>query len=96
MATTAAAIFGPTAVGKTDLAIRLAKEFDGQIISVDSMQVYKHLNIGTAKPSPAELAAVPHHLIDIIEPTVKYSAADFRSSAESLIYDLTKKKTLRS
>ena len=84
MPPTAVAIFGPTAVGKTDLAIRLAQELDGQIISVDSMQVYKYLDIGTAKPSKEELSAVKHHLIDIIEPNVKYSAADFRSSAEAI------------
>ena len=89
MTPTAAAIFGPTAVGKTDLSIRLAQELNGQIISVDSMQVYKYLNIGTAKPSQDELSAVKHHLIDIIEPDKKYSAADFRDSAETLVMQLT-------
>ena len=68
MTPTAAAIFGPTAVGKTDLSIRLAQYLGGQIISVDSMQVYRYLNIGTAKPSQDELSAVRHHLIDIIDP----------------------------
>lgn len=89
MTPTAAAIFGPTAVGKTDLSIRLAQYLGGQIISVDSMQVYRYLNIGTAKPSQDELSAVRHHLIDIIDPDQKYSAADFRDSAETLIMQLS-------
>ena len=60
------AISGPTAVGKTALAIRVAEELDGEIISCDSMQIYRGMDIGTAKPTKEELAQVPHHLIDIL------------------------------
>ena len=59
------AIVGPTAVGKTALSIELARQEDGEVISGDSMQVYRHLDIGTAKVTPAERAGIPHHLIDI-------------------------------
>ncbi|MDO9515501.1 MAG: isopentenyl transferase family protein, partial [Syntrophales bacterium] len=70
-------ITGPTGVGKTGLAIRLAEEFDGEIISADSMQVYRHLDIGTAKPSSEEQARVPHHLIDVVDPDEEFNAAMF-------------------
>ena len=69
------AIAGPTASGKTALALALAQRFAVEIISVDSALVYKGMDIGTAKPSAAELAQVPHHLIDIREPAGNYSAA---------------------
>lgn len=62
------AILGPTAVGKTGIAIRLAKELNAEIVNYDSVQLYKYLNIGSAKPTPQELAEVPHHLINILEP----------------------------
>jgi len=62
------AIIGPTAVGKTDLSLALARQIDAEIISVDSMQVYRHMDIGTAKPRPEERAGIPHHLIDIVDP----------------------------
>lgn len=70
-------LLGPTASGKTALALRLAAEIPSEIISIDSALVYRHMDIGTAKPTKEELAAVPHHLIDIIEPTESYSAAEF-------------------
>ena len=63
-------LLGPTASGKTALALRLAEEIPSEIISIDSALVYRHMDIGTAKPTKEEMAAVPHHLIDIIEPTV--------------------------
>jgi len=72
---------GPTASGKSALAMALARALDVEIISVDSAQVYQDMNVGTAKPSDAERAAVPHHLIDIIPPTEAYSAARFRNDA---------------
>lgn len=72
-------ILGPTAVGKTDLTLRLAKKFNTVVISGDAYQIYRGLDIGTAKPSPAELAAVPHRLIDICDPEDSYSAADFQA-----------------
>jgi tRNA dimethylallyltransferase len=82
------AILGPTGCGKSALAMRLARELPVEIISVDSAQVYRGMDIGTAKPTPAERAAVPHHLIDIIEPEQVYSAGLFRSDALRLIHDV--------
>ena len=81
-------LVGPTAGGKTALACSLASRFPRlEAISADSRQVYRRLNVGTAKPSPEELAALPHHLIDVIEPTDTYSAGRFRSDAERAIGD---------
>ncbi|KUI97127.1 tRNA (adenosine(37)-N6)-dimethylallyltransferase MiaA [Vibrio sp. MEBiC08052] len=74
-------LMGPTASGKTDLAIRLCQHFPIEIISVDSALIYRGMNIGTAKPTAAELAQAPHRLIDILEPESAYSAADFRRDA---------------
>lgn len=74
-------IAGPTASGKTALALRLARHFNGEIISADSMQVYRRFDIGAAKPSPQELAAAPHHLINICEPCEDYTAARFAEDA---------------
>jgi tRNA dimethylallyltransferase len=76
-------IAGPTAAGKSAIAIALAMAEEGEIISVDSMQVYRGLNLGTAKPSPEERAAVPHHLIDVVEPSGTFSAADFLKLAQA-------------
>jgi tRNA dimethylallyltransferase len=70
-------IEGPTASGKTALAIELARRLDTEIISADSRQVYRHMDIGTAKPSSSELEAVPHHLISIIEPSQSYNVGLF-------------------
>ncbi len=82
-------IVGPTAIGKTALSLKIAKMFDCEIISVDSMLVYKHMNIGTAKPSLIELKHTPHHLIDIISPEDQYDTARFikdaRNSIDSII-----------
>ncbi len=79
---------GPTASGKSALALALAEQLGGEIISVDSALVYRGMDIGTAKPSPAERAAVPHHLIDIRDPSQAYSAAEFVADAEQLISDI--------
>jgi len=79
---------GPTAVGKTSLSIRLAKELDAEIISSDSRQIYRELTIGTAKPSPAELRSVPHHLIDQLHLTQPYSAGIFAREATRLIDEI--------
>ena len=81
-------IVGPTAVGKTDLTLALAKGYNGEVISGDAYQVYKQLNIGTAKPTTDELAAVPHHLINILEPDDDYSVSIFQQQAKSLIDQL--------
>ena len=74
-------LMGPTAAGKTELAISLCEHLNTEIISVDSALIYKDMNIGTAKPDADELARAPHHLIDIIDPAVSYSVADFRRDA---------------
>ncbi len=81
-------IEGPTASGKTSLALRLAREMGSEIISADSRQVYRHMDIGTAKPRPAELEAVPHHLIDIIDPDESYNAGRFCDDAGRIITTL--------
>ena len=78
-------IAGPTAAGKTAAALAIAQAFDGEIISVDSALVYRGMDIGTAKPSALELAAVPHHLINIRDPLQAYNAADFARDADALI-----------
>ena len=72
---------GPTASGKSALAMTLARELDGEIVSVDSAQVYRGMDVGTAKPSPEERAQVPHHLVDVVDPTEAYSAARFVADA---------------
>lgn len=76
---------GPTASGKTDLAVALARHYPAEIISVDSAQVYRGMDIGTAKPPTSVRAAIPHHLIDILDPAAHYSAAGFRRDALALI-----------
>ena len=78
-------ISGPTASGKSALALRIAARWPVELVSVDSAQVYRGLDIGSAKPSAAERAAVPHHLIDILDPTEAYSAARFAAEARALI-----------
>ncbi|GJG93333.1 tRNA (adenosine(37)-N6)-dimethylallyltransferase MiaA [Cupriavidus pauculus] len=81
-------LLGPTASGKTAAALELAKRRAVEIISLDSALVYRDMDIGTAKPTPAELASVPHHLIDIIDPLDSYSAAQFVTDAERLIGEI--------
>jgi tRNA dimethylallyltransferase len=81
-------IAGPTAVGKSEIAPRLAEQIGGEIISADSMQVYRGLDIGTAKPSPAELARVPHHLIDICDLTESFDAAKFVRHAQKAVEEI--------
>ncbi len=84
-------ILGPTGVGKTGLSLLLAKALGTEIISADSMQVYRHMDIGTAKPSEDEMQTVPHHLINILSPAETFSAGLFREMAVSIIDDLHKK-----
>jgi tRNA dimethylallyltransferase len=81
-------IAGPTASGKTAAAMAIARRHDAEIISVDSALVYRGMDIGTAKPTPDELAAVPHHLIDIRDPLQAYSAAEFVADANRLVADI--------
>lgn len=82
---------GPTASGKTGIAVELARELPCEIISVDSAQVYRHMDIGTAKPDAATLAQAPHHLIDVIEPDENFSAARFRDDAQALMREITER-----
>ena len=79
---------GPTASGKTEIGIRLAREMGWDILCMDSMQIYRRMNIGTAKPSEEERQGVPHHLLDICEPADSYSVTDYRNAAEQLIREL--------
>lgn len=81
-------ILGPTATGKSHCAIEIAKKFQGEIISGDSMLVYRDMNIGTAKPTAAELAAVPHHLVNILPPEASFSVVDFKEQAQRLITEI--------
>ena len=79
---------GPTAVGKTSLSINLAKAINGEIISADSMQVYRKMDIGTAKVTPEEMDGVPHHLIDVIEPTEDYHVVKFQQMVKDAMADI--------
>ncbi len=81
-------ILGPTAVGKTGLAIEVARALNGEIISADSRQVYRHMDIGTAKPTPEQQAAAPHHLLDIVNPDERLSLAQYQQMAYKIIDDL--------
>ena len=87
-------IAGATAVGKSAVALELAERFGGEIVSVDSMQVYRGLDIGTAKPTPAERSRVPHHLIDILDPTEMFDAAQFLARATDAVRDIRSRKRL--
>jgi tRNA dimethylallyltransferase len=82
-------ILGPTAVGKTNTSIALAKRLNGEIISGDSMQVYKGMDIGTAKVTKEEMSGIPHHLIDIKEPNESFSVAEFQEHAKKLITEIS-------
>jgi tRNA dimethylallyltransferase len=82
------AIVGPTAVGKTALAIKIAQRLGGEIVSADSVQVYRYLNIGTAKPSLEERGGIAHHLIDIVDPTVNFTVYDYQTAAKDCIFEI--------
>ena len=84
-------ILGATSTGKSSLALELAQKFDTEIISADSMAVYKNFNVGTAKPSPSELAKVPHHLIDILNAEEKFSVGEFVRRAQPIITELNRR-----
>lgn len=87
-------IAGPTASGKTALAVELAKKYNGEVVSADSMQIYKRMDIGTAKPDKAEMAGVVHHMIDIAEPEDGFSVADYVDMAHKVIADIVSRKKL--
>ena len=74
-------IAGPTATGKTDAAVAVCRALDGEVVSMDSMQIYQGMDIGTAKPSPAEMSGVPHHMLDIVPPDRPYSVAEYQRDA---------------
>ncbi|MDE6712950.1 MAG: tRNA (adenosine(37)-N6)-dimethylallyltransferase MiaA [Lachnospiraceae bacterium] len=81
-------IAGPTAAGKTKTSILLAKKVDGEIISADSMQVYRYMDIGSAKVTPEEMQGVPHHLIDVLEPTEEFNVVRFQTMAKAAMEDI--------
>lgn len=82
------AVAGPTAVGKTKFAILLAQEFDGEVVSCDSMQLYKFMDIGSAKPTPEEMMLAKHHLVDLIDPRDEFSVAQYQKLAKAAIKDI--------
>ncbi len=84
-------LLGPTASGKTNLGVELAKKFNGEIISADSRQVYKEMNIGTAKITKEEMQGVAHHLIDVVNPDEPFTTFDFKKLAEERIEDIYKR-----
>ena len=89
-----AVITGPTATGKTALGVILAKELGGEIVSADSMQVYRHMDIGTAKVTTAEMQGIPHHMIDVAEPYENYSVARYVRQADECVSDILKRGKL--
>lgn len=82
-------ILGPTAVGKTEIAINIALNIGGEIVSIDSRQIYRNMNIGTAKPTPEQLRLVPHYLIDCVSPDEYFSVADYQKLADEAIKQIT-------
>lgn len=87
-------IVGPTASGKSELAIEVAQKYNGEIICADSRTVYKGMDIGTAKPSKEEQALAPHHVVDVVEPNVKFTAVDFQTRAKALIGEIGERNRL--
>ena len=81
-------ICGPTASGKTSLSIELAKKVNGEIVSADSMQIYKDMNIGTAKPTKEEMQGIKHYLIDFVSPEERYSVAQYKQDAKKAIREI--------
>jgi len=88
------AIVGPTGIGKSKLALSLAQTFDGEVVSADSRQVYRHMDIGTSKPSSQELSLVPHHLINIVNPDQDFSLAQYQEKAYRAIDDIQQRNKL--
>lgn len=82
---------GPTGIGKTAISLKLAKELNGEIISSDSMQIYKYMDVGSAKISKEEMQGIPHHLINVVEPNEEFSVAKFKTLAEEAIEDISKR-----
>ena len=84
-------ICGPTASGKTALSIELAKRINGEIVSADSMQIYKYMDIGSAKPTKEEMCGIQHYMLDFVEPNIRYSVADYKKEAEKCIKEILSK-----
>lgn len=84
-------VLGPTASGKSELAVRLAEHISGEIVNADSLQIYRRMDIGTAKPSPDLLSRIPHHLLDVVEPHEPYSAAEYCRDADEAIGDIVRR-----
>jgi len=82
-------ICGPTGIGKTSFAIKLARRFNGEIVSADSMQIYRHMDIGTAKPDEEEQKLVAHHLIDFLDPGKNFDAAMYAKAADRVIKEIS-------
>ena len=91
MKPTVIVIGGPTASGKSNLAVELAKKINGEIISADSMQIYKDMNIGTAKITEKEMQGIPHYMLDIVSPEKRYSVSEYKKEAEKAIEEILKK-----
>jgi len=89
-------IVGPTAIGKTAVSINVAKKLNGEIISADSMQIYKYMDIGTAKIKPEEMEGIPHYLIDIVYPDEEFTVADFKNYSEKYIKQINDKNKIQS
>lgn len=87
-------IVGPTASGKTKLAVDIAKRYNGEVVSADSMQIYKGMSIGTAKPTVEEMDGIPHHLIDFVDPTTSFSVVDYVTCAHKVIDDIKSRDKL--
>lgn len=83
-------ICGATGIGKTGLSIRLAEAFGGEIVGADSMQIYRHMDIGTAKPGPEELARIPHHMTGVVDPATPYDAARYAADARDAVFSIHK------
>ena len=81
-------VVGPTASGKTKLAVQLAQAYEGEVVSCDSMQIYKHMDIGTAKPTPEERRGVPHHMLDVLEPWESCSVSRYAAQADACVQDV--------
>ena len=87
-------VAGPTACGKTRLSIELAKKYNGEVVSIDSMQIYKGMSIGTAAPTAEEMAAVPHHMVAVADPGEDWSAARFAEASDRCIQDILSRNRL--
>src|SRR5690606_32281376 len=87
-------LLGPTAVGKTSISIELAKKINGEIISADSMQIYKYMDIGTAKITKDEMDDIPHYMIDIIYPDEEFTVADFKKRASEYIRQINDRNNI--